>query len=308
MPAANYNFYIEQGSAYKLTFLYTDQNGSPVDIRDYCVLMQWLTNTGDAYIFSNKYTGDDYDFQSYANGSIVLQLPARTTNTYTFDSFVYDLDLQEPTEQYPGGGLTTYRLSTGTVGIIKRNIPTSLPDCANVSSSVNNLAKSCDNECNSLDIYSVIYDGNSLTIPDNNVIIDTINISDTRLIDNIEVAINGLNHNSPQDLIFILSPPLGDKILLSANSKILNYKSGFSFMFSNRASNGSYISNVVSGGLCNIVDKTSVITYNEELLVSNIDGLVGSSAVGDWELIVIDNDPGVSGTISSWKLIITYQP
>jgi subtilisin-like proprotein convertase family protein len=308
MAAANYNFFIEQGSAYKLTFLYTDQNNSPVDIRNYCVLMQWLTNTGDVYIFSNKYTGDDYDFQTYSDGSIVLQIPARVTNTYVFDSLVYDLDLQEPTEQYPGGGLTTYRLATGAVGIIKRNIPTSLPDCATVSSSINNLANSCDSECNNLDIYSVIYNGNNLNIPDNSSVFDTISINDIRLIENIEVAINGLHHDNPQDLTFILAPPSGDKILLSASSKILNYKSGFSFMFSNRASNGSYISNVVSGGLCNIVDKTSTTAYNGETLVSNINGLIGSSSVGNWQLIVVDNDPGVSGTIESWKLIVTYQP
>jgi subtilisin-like proprotein convertase family protein len=79
-------------------------------------------------------------------------------------------------------------------------------------------------------------------------------------------------------------------------------------MFSNRASNGSYISNVVSGGLCNIVDKTSTTAYNGETLVSNINGLIGSSSVGNWQLIVVDNDPGVSGTIESWKLIVTYQP
>jgi subtilisin-like proprotein convertase family protein len=308
MPAANYNFFIEQGSAYKLTFLYTDENNNPIDIRNYCVIMQWLTNTGQTYVFSNKYTGDDYDFQTYADGSIILQLPARTTNTYVFDSFVYDLDLQEPTEQYPGGGLTTYRLATGTVGIVKRNIPTSLPDCANAEININSLAKSCDNECNNLDIYSIIYNGNNLVIPDNDSISDTIVINDSRLIDNIEVAINGLNHNSPQDLMFILAPPSGNKILLSANSKILNYKPGFSFMFSNRAINTSYLSNVISGGLCNITDKTSMTTYNAEPLIGSVDSLVGSSAIGNWRLIIVDNDLGVSGNIDSWKLIITYQP
>jgi subtilisin-like proprotein convertase family protein len=308
MPAANYNFLIEQGSAYKLTFLYTDENGFPVDIRNYCVIMQCLTNTGSSLVFSNRYTGDDYDFKTNSDGSIILQLPAKTTNTYTFDSFVYDLDLQESSEQYPGGGLTTYRLATGGVGIVKRNIPTSLPDCANVDVSTNSLARSCDNECNNLDIYSIIYSGNSLTIPDNNSISDTITVNDTRLIENVEIAINGLKHDNPQDLIFMLSPPSGDKILLSANSKILNYKSGFSFMFSNRAINGSYINNVISGGLCNIADKTSMIKYNTEDLASNINGLINTSALGNWELIVIDNDLGVSGTIDSWKLIITYQP
>lgn len=306
MPAANYSFSIEQGSAYKITFLYTDENGNRVDIRNYCVLMQWLTNDGRTYIFSNKYTGDEYDFQANSDGSIVLQIPARITNTYTFNSLVYDLDLQEPTEQYPGGGLTTYRLATGSVGIIKRNIPTTLPDCANVSASINNLLKSCDNECNNLDVYSIIYSGSGLNILDNDSVTDTISISDTRLIDNIEIAINGLNHTSPQDLTFILAPPSGDKILLSANSKISNYKSGFSFMFSNRALPGIYVSNVISGGLCQIKDKTATINYNNENLISTIDGLVGTSAVGDWDLIIVDSDIGDSGSIDSWKLIITY--
>jgi len=306
MPAANYNFVIEQGSAFKITFLYADENGNAVDIRDYCVLMQWLTDTGDAYIFSNRYTGDEYDFQANSDGTIVLQIPARITNTYTFNSFIYDLDLQEPREQYPGGGLTTYRLATGSVGIVKRNIPTTLPDCANISASINNLLKSCDSQCNNLDIYSIIYTGSGLNIPDNDSIVDTISISDTRLIDNVEIAINGLTHSSPQDLIFILAPPSGDKILLSANSKISNYKSGFSFMFSNRALNNIYLNNVISGGLCQIKDKTTTINYNNETLISTIDNLIGSSANGNWDLIIIDSDIGDIGTIDSWKLIITY--
>jgi len=308
MPAANYNFVIEQGSAFKITFLYTDETGNPVDIRDYCVLMQWLTNFGTSYTFSNRYTGDEYDFQANSDGTIVLQIPARITNTYTFDSFVYDLDLQEPREQYPGGGLTTYRLSTGNVGIVKRNIPTTLPDCANISASINNLAKSCDSECNNLDVYSIIYTGSGLNIPDNSSITDTVSINDTRLIDNVEIAINGLNHTNPQDLTFILAPPSGNKILLSANSKIPNYKPGFSFMFSNRALPNIYLNNVISGGLCQIKDKRETINYNNESLISTTNGLIGASATGNWNLIIVDSDAGDIGSIDSWKLIITYIP
>lgn len=307
MPAANYNFSIEQGSAYKLVFIYADENNNRIDIRNYCVTMQWLTNNGDIYTFSNKYTGDDYDFRSNADGSIVLQLPARTTNNYTFESFVYDLDLQEPSEQYPGGGLTTYRLATGSVSIIKRNIPTILPDCATVSEPANGLAKSCDNECNNLDIYSIIYNGDSINILDNSVSSDSIIVADNRLIDNIQIAINGLSHSNPQDLIFILSCPSGDKVLLSSHTKINNYRPGFSFMFSNRAQNNIFLNNVISGGLCRINDKTSYIKYNNDQLLGSIDSLVGSSANGNWSLIIIDTDAGSFGSIESWRLIITYQ-
>ena len=306
MPAANINLTIEQGSAYERTFVYLDSNGNPVDLSNYCVLLQLKTNLGNIMSFSNKYNGEDYNMKTNSNGTIVLLIPSKTTNTYTFDNAVYDLDLQEPNEQYPGSGLKTYRLSTGVITIYKRNIEVALTDCANATSGFD-LTNTCDAECGKLDVYSIVSNGSGFSIVDNGVVSGIVTTNDNRIIENVEVAINGLRHNSPQDLSFLLAPPSGNKILLSSNSKITNYRPGFSFMFSNRALSTVNLSNVSSGGLCNIMDKTSVFKFNNETLASDINNIVGRSMSGNWSLIVSDNDPGVSGTIDSWKLILTYQ-
>lgn len=307
MGAIFYPISIEQGSAYEITFYYADENGTPIDITNFCVYIQWRTNTNQLYSFSNRYKGNDYSLQSNPNGTIVFKIPARITNSYLFDNAVYDLDLQEPNEDYPGSGLKTYRLATGSVSIIRRNTDVSLVDCAYASSSFN-IAENCDVECSRLDLYSIQYDGDGFDISDDSATSSTVATSDTRLIDNVEVVINGLKHNSPQDLILILSPPSGDKILLSGNSKIRHYAPGFSFMFSNRAPNGAYLDSIQSGQLCGIKDKTEFIKYNNENLVSTFDNLFNNSITGDWDLIMIDSDTGVAGSIDSWKLIITYQP
>lgn len=305
MAAVNYDLAIEQGSSYEVTFLYTDQNNQPIDVKNFCILLQWKTDTDIIHTFTNKYTGTDYSLVSDTNGTIVFKIPAKTTNLYTFDTAFYDLDLQEPAEEYPGSGFKNYRLSTGTVNIIKRNVPASLVSCADPSAG-DIMQNSCDIECGKLDIYSVIYNGSSINVPDLGISSGTITVNDSRKIDNIEIAIDGLRHNSPQDLVFLVAPPSGDKILLSANSKINNYKPGFSCMFSNRASSSAYISNINSGGLCRIYDKTSTTKYNNEILLSSFNHLYNSSPSGNWSLIINDIDPAVSGSIDAWKLIITY--
>lgn len=306
MPAAFINLDIEQGSLYERTFVYQDSSGNPIDLSVYCVLLQWRTNAGSIATFSNKYSGEDYNMRANSDGTIVLLIPSKTTNTYNFDNAVYDLDIQEPTEQYPGSGLKTYRLATGIVTILKRNIDSALTDCANAAS-VFSLSDSCDLQCEKLDVYSIVYPGSGLNISDNSSVSGIVSTSDNRNIENIEIAINGLRHGNPQDLSFVLSPPSGSKILLSSNSKINKYFPGFSFMFSNRAESAVYLSNVNSGGLCNILDKTATFKLNNENLISHFNNIIGSPASGNWGFIINDNDPGSSGTIDSWRLILTYE-
>lgn len=307
MAAVVFDTTVEQGSIYSITFVYSDNNNIPIDVSNYCVLMQWITNTNDTYVFSNKYDGLDYSLKANTDGTIVLTIPSRVTAAYTFDSATYDLDIQEPNEAYPGSGLTTYRLATGSVFLAKRNTSGLQIDCADLSSSFN-LLENCDFQCNTLNAYSVTYDGNYIAIVDNDIVDSTIQTSDNRLIENIELVVNGLRHNSPQDLIFVLSPPSGDPVLISANSKISNYRPGFSFMVSNRAIPGNVLSNITSGDLCNIVDKTDYIRFNNSTLRSSFDHLFGQVVNGDWTLHIIDNDAGISGSVDSWKLIVTYVP
>lgn len=300
---------IDQGSAYEITFYYTDVDGTPINISNYCVTIQWKTNTGDSYFFSNKYKGTDYKLQTNPDGTIVFTIPSKTTNTYIFQTANYDLDLQEPNEEYAGSGLKTYRLVTGTVTINPRNTLVSLVDCAYASTSFN-IPENCDFECSRLDLYSQQYlSAGNVSIPSSQSdVTDTINTTDTNLIDNVEVVINGLRYNNPQDLILILAPPSGPKVLLSANARIANYAPGFSCIFSNRAVPGSYINNIDSGSLCLIKDKTNYITYNNESLLSSFNHLFGQSITGDWSLIIVNSDGNASGSIDSWRLIITYQP
>jgi subtilisin-like proprotein convertase family protein len=146
--------------------------------------------------------------------------------------------------------------------------------------------------------------GNDLSISSGSII-----TYDTRGIENIELVINNLNHNSPQDLQMFLCPPSGNKILLAANHKIPQNSGNFSFMFSNKAPVDKYLHNVTNGGLCNIYNKTSVINYSNESLDYSFNHLCsGSSITGTWNLLIRDTDPISSGSIGGWKLIVTYIP
>jgi subtilisin-like proprotein convertase family protein len=305
VPAVIFNTTIEQGSSYEVIFNYADINGLPIDVSNYCILIQWLTDANDLYIFSNRYDGTDYNLRANSDGTIVLRIPSKTTQQYSFINAVYDLDIQEPNETYPGSGLATYRLATGTIFIAKRNTSTIQSNCADTSAGFN-LQENCDIECGKLDTYSIVYEGSGFVILDNAESSSSVISTDTRLIENIEIAINGLRHNSPQDLVFILEPPAGNSILLSANSKISKYRPGFSCMFSNRSPSSNTINNIASGSLCSIVDKTNSFR-DDNSLSSSFSHLFSQSLPGNWSLRIKDTDIGVSGSLDSWKLIITYK-
>lgn len=309
MAAINYDFQIEQGSYSTISFIYQDADGNNIDLTGWCVVIQWTDNLGEQKLFTNREKTDQYDITTYSNGRIVFNLSATTTNSYNFDTAVYDLDLQEPNEQYTGSGYKTLRLATGTVSIIKRSNPqTLLTNCADLL--VNN-SDICPIECLTNDIYAVTYTGNSMTIPDIGKTTDIINISDNRTIEKIEVMIRGLRHKNPQDLQFLLSPPSGNPILLANNHKISNYIPGFTFVFSDDAAADQYLHNIKNNQKCKIYSKTSsVIIDGTEYpnIEHSFTSLQNLPAQGDWILTIADSDPMQSGTISSWSIIVTYYP
>jgi hypothetical protein len=337
MPAANHSFSIEQGSDFQITFRYLDENNTRVNLTNYYVLFKFVTNTGQIYSFDNITKTLDYSLVASQTGEIVLNIPARITNTYNFSTASYDLDLQEPNEQYPGSGLKRYRFVQGILSIITRN--TVIP-AFDIKEPINGqIIDVCTINCSPSD--ATIYDGPRLYILDNKTSVGTLSIMDTRAIDTVEVGINGLFHNSPQDLTIFLAPPSGDKVLLFAHHKIPKYTPGFSMMFSDRALPNVNITNVDNGGMCRIINKTNSVRFdnsipmtvcdesgcsevniplsvsddsiilgqinNENLLssLSHLHGYVPTS--GDWSLYVTDNDVGASGMIQNWKLIVTYQ-
>jgi hypothetical protein len=122
MAASKYDFAIEQGTSFKLSLIYKDANGTPVDLTGWCARLVWKTNTNNLQIFSS----DNIDHSVYKfiiddpNGKLTLMLPASTTNGFNFNTAKYDLELQSPDDIYSGGGKYTTRLLFGTINIVKR--------------------------------------------------------------------------------------------------------------------------------------------------------------------------------------------
>lgn len=122
MAASKYDFAIEQGTSFKLSLIYKDANGTPVDLTGWCARLVWKTNTNNLQIFSS----DNIDHSVYKfiiddpNGKLTLMLPASTTNGFNFNTAKYDLELQSPDDIYAGGGKYTTRLLFGTINIVKR--------------------------------------------------------------------------------------------------------------------------------------------------------------------------------------------
>jgi len=124
MSAGNYDFKIEQGTSFRMSLVYKDANGDPIDITNWCARLTWKTSSNTTQIF----TTENVDLSAYkfeiigAAGKINFLLPASTTNSYDFNTAKYDLELQADYDHYAGGGgKYTVRIMFGTVTIIKRN-------------------------------------------------------------------------------------------------------------------------------------------------------------------------------------------
>lgn len=122
MAASKYDFTIEQGTSFKISLIYKDAGGNPVDLTGWCARLIWKTNTNITQTFSS----DNIDYNVYkftiddSAGKLTLMIPASTTNAFTFNTAKYDLELQSPDDLYDGGGKYTTRLLFGTVNIVKR--------------------------------------------------------------------------------------------------------------------------------------------------------------------------------------------
>lgn len=326
MAAVNYNFDIEKGSNFTISFIYNDSSGNPIDLSNKCVEFGLLGDDGSIRRYSSQalsdYNTNGWSVTADNLGLINIRFSASQTQTFNFTTAVYDLDVKDVGTVK----LNNVRLSEGSIGLISRNLSID-PNCAvgldalitvitptptgNIPLTPTPTATEITDfclpyDCGPLDLFSTVYNGSGLSIGDLSTVSGSVMVSNTGLISNIELAINKLSHSNPTDLVLLLAPPSGNKILLSANHKIPNFNNNFSFMFSNKANSGVYLHNISNGQTCRIYDKTSLINYSNETLNSSFDHLFNSSVTGVWNLIVKDTDPSGSGIIDSWKLVITY--
>lgn len=323
--AVTHNFSIEQGSDFNIVFNFLDIDGNPIDLTRGVVSLRYQPQgTTDIYTFLST----DPPPPGYPNryvtannaGVIDIQFPADFTQDLDFDQAVYELDFQETKTDQTVASNTL--ISRGNILLIRKQFNTFVlaappspggdDQADNIISGSSTDGDQCISSCLTLDLYSVVYQASGITVFDNQEnYSDTSYIDDTRAIEKIEVAINGFRHDSPQDLTFMLTPPTGDPVLLSSNSKISNYDSSdpnnkFSFVFSDRADPGQFIQDVPNRGICNIQDKTHITKYSTETLRASFDHLYGIENTGVYTLNINDNDVIGSGSIDSWELIITY--
>jgi len=122
MAASKYDFAIEQGTSFKISLVYKDSNGNPINLTNWCARLIWKTNTNASQIFSSQNNNDSlYKFTiDGINGKLTLMIPASVTNGYTFSMAKYDLELQSPDDLYASGGKYTIRLLFGTISFVKR--------------------------------------------------------------------------------------------------------------------------------------------------------------------------------------------
>jgi len=122
MAAAKYDFAIEQGTSFRLSLIYKDSEGNPMDLTGWCARIIWKTSSTTTQIFSsNNNDHDVYRFEiDEPNGKLTLLFPSTTTNSFNFNTAKYDLELQSPDDLYNGGGKYTTRILYGVITIVKR--------------------------------------------------------------------------------------------------------------------------------------------------------------------------------------------
>lgn len=295
-----HDFTIETGNTFEIIFSYTDQDNIPLDLSNHCVFLRWSTNTGEEYSFSSTNVTTDYELLSDDNGQIIFRLPPRATQTYNFNSATYDLEIQAPNETYTGSGFEITRLVSGSITFINKSVIVDINDLncdPYLIPKQNNIYRIAD-------INDLQYNGSGIITTETGSGSDTITITDNNIINYADILINGFNYRYPQDLRILLTPPIGNTILLAGHEKIINNAVNFNIIFSNTAASDKFLYNGLSNEPVNITDKTNIIKYNNETLSANLSDLQGISSLGNWTLTIIDDDPLKDGSIDSWSIII----
>jgi len=210
MVAVNYNFDIEKGSNFTISFIYNDSSGNPIDLSNKCVEFGLLGDDGSVRRYSSQalsdYNTNGWSITADNLGLINIRFSADQTQTFNFATAVYDLDIKDVGTVK----LNNVRLSQGSINLISRNLSID-PNCAisldplvvtstptltggntqTPTPTVTEITDFClPYDCGPLDLFSTVYNGSGLSLGDLSTVSGSVIVSNTGLISNIELAIN----------------------------------------------------------------------------------------------------------------------
>jgi hypothetical protein len=126
MSAAEYNFNLDKGSIFYISFSYLDDSSQIINLTNWLGRFSFtpvdgsFVNTTTTYFTGN--TNANYSFLiDEDNGKLILRLPSSTTSSFDFSAARYDLDLKAPNELYSGAGDNIFKLVKGTITILPGN-------------------------------------------------------------------------------------------------------------------------------------------------------------------------------------------
>lgn len=96
MPAAKYDFTIEQGATLPLGFSWKSDDGTAVDLTGYTARMQVRQSVGSPDVLLEATTENGLLSISAAQGKVNLLLPPSVTAAITWRRGRYDLELEAP--------------------------------------------------------------------------------------------------------------------------------------------------------------------------------------------------------------------
>lgn len=257
MAATQYNFSVEQGTIFGIDFSYRDSTDTIIDLSNHCCIMR-IQPEGSSDVItysttSQTVTADYYFAITPETGTISLRLPAETTNGFTWESAIYELEIITPDLFYKGSSRVVKRLLYGTITNILRTIPSdTVPSCS-VSEEAPDIAGATDlaissagisdscigSPCEFIGGNATIYNFyNSLTDDGVLYLRDRIenenpygksspfplslSVEESKTIERVDVFIEGFSHNSPQDIRLLLTHN-GSGVLLLDQSKFNSY-------------------------------------------------------------------------------------
>lgn len=108
MSAGIYDFYVEQGATFLKTITWKDDNDTAINLTGYIARMQFRRSKSSTDVLFSATTENGIITLGGAAGTIVINIPATSTDDFSFYGAVYDLELES------SGGIVT-RLIEGSV-------------------------------------------------------------------------------------------------------------------------------------------------------------------------------------------------